>query len=302
MKSNDSSIIDVSIIIINYNTSALVNDCLKSIFEQSSDFSYEIIIVDNATENLSEMIYWTDPRIRFLQLDKNLGFGGANNRAFEIASGRYLFCLNPDTVLINNAINILKDFLDIHPECGACGGNLYDEAGKPALSYKMRGPGFFEDTDQLLKRGLSRLFYGKNYMFNHGIKPQKTAYINGADLMLRRTVINQVGGFDNDFFLYYEETELQFRIRRYGYTICSVPQAKIIHLEGKSFSISRHRETLSLLSRKLYFDKTHGKIYKRLISSYYFVLTKLSLIIATAINNKPYISKLKQRVEVLKEI
>ncbi|MDE7402043.1 MAG: glycosyltransferase, partial [Muribaculaceae bacterium] len=118
---------DVSIIIVNYNTSKLVNDAIDSVIRHTAGIDYEIIVVDNATEDLSQTLKeYSNPKIRTIQLSENVGFGQANNAALEIASGRNILFLNPDTKILNNAVTILSDYLDNHPECGVCVGILYN--------------------------------------------------------------------------------------------------------------------------------------------------------------------------------
>lgn len=299
---SSQSNIDVSVIIVNYNTSTLVNNCLSSIIKHTKDISYEVIIVDNNTERLSEVIKASGISLKYIQLHNNLGFGGANNEGFKIAKGRNIFCLNPDTIITNNVIKILSGYLDTHPKVGACGGNLYDEKFHPALSYKRRFPGIFEEIDLLSQRIISTIIYNGNYMFNNSKQNIEVAYINGADLMIRKSIIDQIGGFDTDFFLYYEETELQFRIKKAGFTIVSVPTAKTIHLEGKSFLLSRNREKESLISKKLFFNKTKGTNYQKKITLLHYSITKLSYLFSNVFNIQQLKLKLKQRIEILNEI
>lgn len=253
---------DVSIIIINYNTSNLINDCIESIFKKVSDIEYEIIIVDNNTENLSKTIDAAkDSRIQLLQLDSNIGFGRANNAGAKIARGRNLFLLNPDTILLNNAVKILSDYLDTNLECGACGGNLYDNYFNPIHSYRMVMPGIIDSIDLFTNRKLSRLLYGKNHQFNHTDKIKKVGYITGADLMIPCNVFTHLHGFDGEFFMYYEETDLCKRINDSGKTIISVPMSKIIHLVGKSHTSDDLNNFNPFIwkcvaqSRKIYYSK-----------------------------------------------
>lgn len=293
---------DVSIIIVNYNTSKLINECIESIITHTKDILYEIIIIDNNTENLCETINTNGIPVTLIQLSENIGFGSANNQGFNRAKGRNIFCLNPDTIIINNAIKILSDYLDSHPDVGACGGNLYDEKYHPTLSYKIKFPGFFEDFDQLSHRIVSNIIYKGNYMFNHSKKNMKVAYVSGADLMIQKCVIEQVGGYDTDFFLYYEETELQYRIKKAGYTIESVPSAMIIHLEGKSFQLSRTQEKASLISKKLFFNKTKGVLYQKSIMKFYYLITKIYYWFSVIFKMNPLKLKFQQRIEILNEI
>ncbi len=228
---------DVSIIIINYNTSKLINGCIKSIFEKTNNIEYEIIVVDNATEELKTVIESADDsRVKLLQLPENIGFGRANNEGFKISKGHNILCLNPDTILLNNAVKILSDYLDAHPECGACGGNLFDEDLQPSLSFRRRLPGIAWEFNELTNHTLDKLCYGKSRLFNYTNKPLQVGLIQGADIMIPREIFKAVRGFSPDFFMFFEETDLCARIKSLGKSLWSVPEAQIQHLEGESFT------------------------------------------------------------------
>ncbi len=271
---------DVSIIIVNYKTSHLVNDCIASLFDKVKGIDYEIIVVDNNTEDLNSAITSSgDPRVKLLQLPENVGFGRANNAGADIATGRNLFFLNPDTILINNAVKILSDYLDTHPGCGGCGGNLYNADMHPIHSFRMVLPGIFDSLDIASSRRLSRLIYGRSHEFNYRHKDMAVGYITGADLMIPAQVFREVGGFCDKIFLYYEETELCKRISDRGYKIMSVPAAEIIHLVGQSHKKkgTRKQSTVPYAyegeSRRFYLD-THcsrpAAALSRLILKLYF--------------------------------
>lgn len=230
---------DVSVIIVNYHTSELVTDCLRSLYAQCRGVELEVIVVDNASEpGLQRKFDTLFPGlgVKCLQLDENVGFGRANNAGAEIASGRNLFFLNPDTILVNDAVSILSGYLDSHPDIGAVGGNLYDECMNPMLSFRRRYPGIRWELNELLHNWPDRLRYGDNRRFNHTGRPMQVAYITGADLMIPASLFLSVDGFSPEFFMYYEETDLCLRISQAGYRIMSLPDARIQHLEGGSFS------------------------------------------------------------------
>lgn len=249
---------DVSIIIVNYNTIQLLIDVLDSIFVTCKDVLFEIIVVDNHSIDNSEEICYKryGEKIIFLPLDENVGFGRANNIGIKEAQGRNVFLLNPDTILLNNAIKILSDFLDSHDEVAVCGGNLYNVDKEPTHSFLRYLPSVFGELDQLTGYKLSKWCYGKSFEFNHDNRPLHVGYITGADMMIKKIVLDEVGCFDPDFFMYFEETELTYRIRKAGYKIMSVPEACIVHLEGKSHSLKESRERMFLTSRRLYYKKT----------------------------------------------
>lgn len=230
-------IMDVSVIIVNYRTAALAKDAIASIIEKTSGLSYEIIMVDSSPDsNSRETLGNIKPGVpyRYIELRDNPGFGAANNEGFRYADGKYIFCLNPDTLLINNAIKKLYDFMETHTRCGACGGNLYHPDMRPAHSYRRILPGILWELSEGMKRHPEHLLFGRNSKFNHTNHPKRVGYITGADLMLRAQVLKEIGTFSPDFFMYFEETDLCCRIRKAGYDVVSVPTAKIIHFEGMS--------------------------------------------------------------------
>jgi hypothetical protein len=272
---------DVSIIIVNYKTPQLCIDCINSVFEKTQGIDYEIIVVDNDSQDNSIQIlsdYFGD-KIKLIDAKANLGFGKANNLGAKYAIGEYLFLLNSDTILRNNAIKILFDFISADKKIGIVGGNLFDANGKPAHSFMikqidlngLRITSFFSAMRHKLFRVIS------NKEFNDTTMPiALDGYITGADLLISRSVFEEVGGFDKDFFMYFEESELTCRVHKFGYKVYSVPQAEITHLEGastgrSSFSARRQRmydESAIKYFRKVFGEESVGECYKVLISNY----------------------------------
>ncbi len=255
---------DVSVIIVNYKTSKLINECIRSVFEKTEGVEYEIIVVDNDTEQLSDVITEAhNPRVKLMQLPENVGFGRANNAGAKLAQGRNLFFLNPDTLLINNAIKILSDYLDKHPHCGGCGGNLYDKDMNPTFSFHHKMPGLYWEIDDMLNTLPEKFIHGKNRYFNYSGLTMPVGYIQGADLMMPKVVFDKLEGFSDEFFMYYEETDLCRRIREMGLYVASVPQAEIIHYESASFDNADAMERKWRMvygSRRIYLNRAHGKL------------------------------------------
>lgn len=255
--------IDVSVIIVSYNTKDLTRNCLNSLYEKTQGVNFDVFVVDNDSQDGScEMIKTEFPQVKLIESKENLGFGRANNLAIKQSNAEYVFLLNTDTLLINNAIKIMLDFLNDpnNKEVGACGGNLYDIENKNALSY-----GYLPTikTKFVKTFQLKWLFPSENTKisdkgFNVKNELKQVDYITGADLMMRKSVLDQVGIFDEDFFLYYEETELQYRINKAGYKIFILPDAKINHLEGKSSSNRKNRRKVFLESEYLFYKKCYG--------------------------------------------
>lgn len=271
---------DVSIIIVNYNTIGLTEQCIRSVIEHTKDLEYEIIVVDNASgddieKDIPALFSNSGCRILCKKLKENVGFGRGNNEGFKMAQGKYLFCLNPDTILTNNAVKILRDFLEEHDDAGACGGNLFSRDMRPNHSFRRMLPGFKWELDLLLFGKIDKCLHGDDTEFNYSGKPLEVGYITGADLMMRRDVAKAVGGFSPDFFMYFEETDLCSKIRRTGYKIMSVPEAQIIHLEGGSFSdnnnatINTKAIERSEAGRLTYYRLNAGRIRRWLLNAIY---------------------------------
>lgn len=264
--------IDVSIIIVNFNTEELILNCIDSILKETKGLSFEIIVVDNASpqrpvrlSNLSD--------IHYVQSPANVGFGRGNNLGVKYAKGKYLFFLNPDTILLNNAIAIFFHYMEENPDVGVCGGNLFNKDLKPTHSFEIMPPSIISEMFVLLS-----LVNKRGGDFNYTDKSKSVAFIVGADLFIKTDLFREIGGFDTDFFMYFEETYLCYQVKKCGYGVINVPQAHIIHLIGKSSSFQEKKERMYLKSRKLYLIKRYNKLYY-IICNIVYVITCLSRIL-----------------------
>lgn len=261
---------DVSIIIVNYNTISLTKQCIDSVFEKTSGVVFEVILVDNASTDGSKDLFEKDNRIRYIYSEKNLGFGRANNLGYGQAHGEYLFLLNSDTYLVNNAVYMLwkkmNEFCDSEETQNiACAGTmLLDNTGNIIHSYarfpkmwrSLLGSSVYPVLWKL--HILKELPNTSNYIKTKREKDWfDVEYITGADLMVRKSIADRYGLFDPDFFMYSEETEMQYRYMKAGFrrVICQKP--KIVHLEGMSNrKNSPTRTTIVMKSGLLYYKKT----------------------------------------------
>jgi GT2 family glycosyltransferase len=256
---------DVSIILVSYNTKDLTRNCLNSIYEKVNDLNFDVWVVDNNSQDGSAgMIKEEFPQVKLIENKENLGFGRANNIAIKASNAKYCFLLNTDTVLVNNAVKILFDFMENNVNAGACGGSLFDENMQYATSF---GLSYNRETLLIRHTPVKFIFPKKNKKIKNYVKSiertktQEISYISGADLMLRKSILEKTGLFNERFFLYYEETELQHRIKKAGYDIYYVSDAKIIHFEGKSSASSPKAALYSLKSQELYYELCYGKFW-----------------------------------------
>lgn len=228
---------DVSIVIVNYNTKQLTSDCIDSIINYTKGLEYEIILVDNDSSDGSREFFENDPRIKFISSDENLGFGRANNKGYEIAVGKYVFFLNSDTYLLNNAIRILYDFAEEHGELniGEIGVMLIDKKGKINKPYSS-----LPDA-RLLRSFLSKHGIGAD---SHQVIRRKLAtqgwadvgFICGADVFAPKKVLDEIGVFDPNIFMFAEEIDLAKRMERAGYSRIVINNSDIVHLGSSSFT------------------------------------------------------------------
>lgn len=254
---------DVSIIFVNYKTKDLTINAINSVKSKTEGLEYEIFVVDNDSQDGSiEGIEERFPDINIIKNSTNAGFGAANNLAIKQAIGKYIFCLNTDTLLINNAIKIMFDFMEKEENrnIGVCGGCLVDADNNPSIVGGM----FTTLTEIIWKLGL-RYIYKKGYnKYNTSLKSNDLPYIEnldyicGADIFFRKSVLDEVGIFDENFFMYYEEVDLCKRIKNAGYKVKYVSDAKIQHLENKSCSNYLQRVKIGKKSELYFFKKHYG--------------------------------------------
>lgn len=277
---------EVSIIIVNYNTRELIKNCLNSILEQTIGIKFEVIIIDNSSVDGSpQMIKEIFPQFTLIESEVNLGFGKANNLGVKNAVGEIIFFLNSDTVLLNNAIKILYDFIILNTSVGIVGGNLLTSNHQPTHSYLYYFPNINFEIFNLWFP-----FYkiiNRNAHYNYTEKVLDVGYITGADLMIRKQNFEKIGGFDEDFFMYFEETELSSRIKKMGLRIVSVPEALIIHLEGGDNKEISYSKLLTILySKKLFYLKVYGIFTFKLLFVYQLFVSSMRLLMSNLLINR----------------
>lgn len=276
----------ISIIIVNYNTKHLTADCIDSIIAKTSEVEYEIILVDNASSDGSQEKFSSDGRILFLEAGDNLGFGKANNLGAQHAKGDYIFFLNSDTLLLNNAIYEMWRYCEEHKEdnIGGLGCILCDGNNQRCHSYAK-----LNTWKDIVKSYFIAPFCkskAKEIMAMDAEDESKDAfevgYVTGADLFVSRKVIDECGCFDPDFFMYSEESEMQWRFKKHGYKNMIIKSPKIMHLEGmsqaKKKSPTMKKIIMTQSSLYLYVKKTSCK-FEYLLYQLLFPMTRLPFLL-----------------------
>jgi GT2 family glycosyltransferase len=255
---------DLSIIIVNWNTKALLDNCLQTVaanLAEISELQTETFVVDNAsTDGSSVLIRGKFPWVHLLENAQNAGFARANNQAYRRSSGRYVLLLNPDTELRDGALPTLLEFMDNNPKTGICGARLLNSDGSLQPScYREPTPG--RELWSLLH--LDKFFPGyvnDNMAEWETNTPRLVEVLKGACMLLRREAIGRDHIFDEAYFMYSEEVDLCHRIRTAGWALNWVPQAVVVHHEGQSTRQAAGSMFLHLYKAKLlYFRKNGGR-------------------------------------------
>jgi O-antigen biosynthesis protein len=231
---------DISIVIVNYNVRDHVDACLASIYKSNNDkYKIEIFIVDNnSIDGSSAFIRNKYPSVNYIDNDNNFGFSRANNIALKKAQGKYILILNPDTILEEETFDKLINFCKEHKDVGAISSKLIQANGKLDLACKRSFPSLSVALPRIL--GLSKLFptskkFGRyNLTYLDENKTYEVDAICGAFMFIPKYVLDKVGLFDEDYFMYGEDLDLCFRIKKNGYKIFYYPEVKTVHLKGES--------------------------------------------------------------------
>jgi GT2 family glycosyltransferase len=251
----------VSILIVSYNTRDLTLACLRSLFEQTTQIQFEVIVVDNASaDGSADAIAAEFPAVRLIRLTENAGFAAGNNIAAREASGRYLLLLNPDTLVLDRAIERLVEFAGREPDARIWGGRTLfaDHSLNPASCW--RAPTLWSVA--CIATGLTSLFRGSPLFApeSYGAWPRDTVravdIVSGCFLLIERATWKRLGGFDPAFFMYGEEADLCLRAREIGARPMITPDAAIVHYGGASERI-REDKMVRLLQAKARLLRRH---------------------------------------------
>ncbi len=234
---------NVSIIIINWNTKQLLHDCLKSVYVQAADndtcgLNYEIIVVDNAsTDGSKEMVRNDFPDIVLIENKENRGFAAANNQGIAVAKGRYVLLLNSDTIVLGNCLAEMTAFADVNPQAGVVGCRVLnpDHSLQPTCFMFPSVLNMLLSGTYLYKLFPRNRFFGRERMtWWDRNDVREVDVVTGCFMLVRREAIEKVGLLDERFFMYAEETDWCYRFRKNGWKVMFAPVGEIIHYGGQS--------------------------------------------------------------------
>lgn len=280
---------DLSIIIVNYNTANYANECIRSVFENIGNLSYEIIIIDNSSQvNEFQHVKLNNLRLSYTDLGSNKGFGFACNRGAEKATGKVLLFLNPDIIVEKDSIDNLFDFLRNKDDAGFVTGILTDLSGEisyfynyfPHLSWEFKEAfGLSVDNSIRELNNVEEIKTGKYFRID---------WAHGACLMIKKDVFQKTKGFDENIFLYYEDVDIQKQVTDLKYNNYCFPKSKFIHFTRSSVrSIKGMRIYYFYMHfSKLYYMKKYFPFWKRILVRSYYLLGYSSKIVMLPFRKK----------------
>lgn len=254
---------DLSIIIVSWNVKELLKKCLQSIYDKTQGLEFEVFVVDNASKDGSALMVASKfTEVNLIASNENLGFAKANNLALEQAQGKYVLFLNPDTELTENSFKVILDLMEQDEKIALSTCQLIYPDGTLQKNIK-NNPNLCDQILILLKlhhffqtKCLNR-YLAKNFIYE---KEQEAKQIMGAFMFARTKVIKEIGGFDTDYFIWWEDLDLCKRIQDLGQKIIYTPKTKVIHHEAKSFEQQMSLEKQKRFNRgmAIYFKKHVG--------------------------------------------
>ena len=274
---------DLAIIIVNWNSAHYVTACVSSIQAQTNNLEYEVIIVDNAsTDDSCRILQECLPGVRLIRSPRNLGFARANNLGVESSTGRNLLFLNPDTELRGPAINLMHACLESSPGVGVLGCKLLNTDLTTQTSCVQSYPTILNqalDSESLKRFSPQSRLWGMRPLFEPQNGPGVEAdMVSGASLMIPRQVFEKMGRFDTDYFIYAEDMDLCYRVKKAGWKICYLGSATVVHHGGQSSKQQGGEEFSGPMAKQsvlTFFQKTRGQLYAGL---YRATMFKVALI------------------------
>ena len=265
---------EISIIIVNWNTRDLLGNCLESIGKTVNTINYEIIVVDNASRDGSvAMLREMYPHVNVIQNTENRGFGAANNQAMRIMTGRYALLLNTDTIVTENAVHELFSFMESHPEAAmACGQLLNADGSKQNSIASFPSLLTLLTNVPLMEYLFPHRYPSKRYNYEEPIEIDSGI---GACLIVRKKAIDEIGMFDERYFFFFEETDWAYQMRFAGWKIFYIQNVFIYHFQGQSIGGDIRSRMEFYRSRYKYFRKWRSRPYYFLICA--VIVMRLSI-------------------------
>jgi GT2 family glycosyltransferase len=279
--------LDLSVIIVNWNSAELVRKCLRSIYAGTKGCDFEVIVVDNASfDECGEIVRQEFPGVKFLSSSVNLGFAKANNLGAEQASGRILLFLNPDTEVLGDALSQMVSFLDTTSDAGIAGCHLLNSDGTLQTSCVQAFPSILNqvlDTEQL-RRAFPRLRFWGTQALHNDRDAAPVEVVSGACLMIKVEVFRAVGQFTPNYFMYAEDADLCCKAQRAGWKNYYLPGPSVVHHGGQSSDQKPESNFASVMMRESLLEfmrLRRGRVYAAAYQSTMVATALLRLLLLT---------------------
>lgn len=263
---------DVSVIIVNWNSAVLLRRCLETIYSEPGQIQLEVIVIDNASfDGVRELVESEFPAVHFVQSITNLGFAAANNAAFGYSKGRNILFLNPDTEIVGRALEAMACVLDSSPTFGVVGGKLLNSDSSVQTSCIQSFPTVWNqllDTELLRSLFPHAKIWGTGPLWSDSARPMEVDVVSGACLMIKRTVFEQIGRFSTNYFMYAEDADLCYKVKQAGWKIEYLGRIQVIHHGGCSSGMRERRFSTVMMKQSLYEflrltqGRTHAELYR----------------------------------------
>jgi N-acetylglucosaminyl-diphospho-decaprenol L-rhamnosyltransferase len=271
--------VDLSIVIVNWNTRELLRECLASAYGTIEELEYEVLVVDNnSNDGSAEAVATEFPQVRLIRNHDNVGFARANNQAIRVSRGRHVLLLNSDARLLPGTANAMVELLDRKPGVAIVGVQVLNPDGSFQASYS-DFPSLVGEL--LLATKLARPLRGAaypNYPLEQSQHERSTDWISGACLMARRAAVNEVGLLDESYFMYTEETDWCYRMRQAGWTVYYLAGSRVIHWGSQSSRrVPEPRRSLVYRSKWLFMRKHRGAAVAEVFRAALWAISALKL-------------------------
>ncbi len=270
--------VDLTIVIVTWNTREMIRNCLASIEKADPDHTWDVIVVDNASEDQTPaMIRERFPWVRLKVNKTNLGFGRANNLVLKEVASPYVLCLNSDTLLLKETIPAFLKYMQANPKVGLAGGQLIYPDGRLQNAIAFFPTLLTELTNKSLLQALfPKKFPGK---YHPPTLPTEVDSVIGAAMMIRMEALKSVHYFDEGYFFFLEETDLCFRLKAAGWKIVFLPHVQIVHFQGSSVRQVKPQARVEYQRSLIrYFGKNHGPVSAKIIRKYGYLKSWVGLL------------------------
>jgi GT2 family glycosyltransferase len=285
---------DMSIVLVCWNNKDYLEPCLDSLYDSQLRSSFDVVVVDNgSTDGSQEMLHDRFPDVQIVQNDHNVGLGKASNQGIEVTSGRYVLLLNNDTLIDGASLDAMVDFLDKHPNTGAVGGRLLNSDGSFQAGYA----DFSTLSEEfLIATRLGELMRPGYPSHADDDQIKEVGWMSSACLLVRRSALDNVGMLDEEYFIYGDEADIQYRLQKAGWKVYYLPQANTIHFGGRSMNRWSRRKMVNR-GKMLFYKKNYGSVQTTALRTMLGGLSLSKIAIWSAVGLRP-----QQRERAQKEL